>query len=173
MTAIAAIGVLAGAILLYYGIRALMRTLAVRELAALPLVEQQTVTLPAPGEIVLALRGKMFSTAFRGVAFDLRDARTGTGVPGSPVLVRSSRTNLAGVTTLSVRRFTIPSAGTFVLIVSGLKPEIDYKEARLVLHRARGAAIVLHILWIVGASALLVSTLVIGALSAAGVIGGA
>lgn len=168
LTAACVFGVVAGVVLLYAGVRSLLRTTAARELAALPVAAEQTVAIAKPGEIVLALRDRLFSQRFRGVSFALRDARTHVPVPGTPIVVRSGRTTLAGRVTLAVHRFAIPHPGAFVLSASGLAPGTDYTEARLVLERPQGAAIVLHVLWLVGAALLAVLALVFGLLSAGG-----
>lgn len=157
--------IITAAVALAKGVPALTAALQQEELANLPLAATGTVDLPEAGEIVLSLRGALGSRDFAQASFTLRDPN-GQAVPSSMIVVRSSRTTLAGDTTLSVRRFSIPAAGRYQLDVSGLGAEPQSTQNRLILSKAGDANLTLRIVWVVGAAVTLLAAIVFSALVA-------
>ena len=151
------------------GIRALMRLNADSEIAVLPVLAEQHVFLSAAGEVLLAVRTKLGDTRFGGVSFALRYA--GGAVEGRPVVLRSRSTDLSGTVTLVVHRFTLPQPGEFLLSANGLAAARDYSDARLVLVRPNGGAVLLRILQVLAAAAVLIGSLVAIGLALIGRIG--
>lgn len=168
-----ALALLAGAVsvwLLLLAVRALMRQLSAREIAVLPVVASQVVRLDAGGAVVLALRGRQFRTGFGQASFELREAARGEAVPAQTLLMRSRSSGLDGQVTLSVRRFEPQAAGSYELTVAGLPAAADFREARLVLLRDNGAALVLRIGAVVACAVVLLGALVFAVLLAAGAL---
>ena len=124
-----------------------------------------------PAVVVLAVSGSQFRTGFGGATFALKDAATGREVASETVVVRTKRSSLNGTVTLSVRRFTVPHAGDFVLEARGLSPGIEDSGARFVLQRSHEVALAIHILRVVGSAVLLLAAIVVAVLSATGKIG--
>jgi hypothetical protein len=156
---------LAAGFALVKGIPVLSAALRQAELANLPLAPAGTVDIPEAGEIVLSLRGAFGSRDFARASFILRDAN-GQSVPSSMILMRSSRTTLAGETTLAVRRFTLATAGRYYLEVSGLTPADQSSRNRLILSKAAGSSRLLPLVWVAGAAVVLLAAFVFSAIVA-------
>ncbi len=165
------VAALVAAGLMVQGIRALLRVSAANALAVLPAQSHQTVSLAEAGPVVLAVSGSQFRTGFGGATFALKDAATGREVASETVVVRTKRSSLNGTVTLSVRRFTVPHAGDFVLEARGLSPGIEDSGARFILQRSHQVALAIHILRVVGSAVLLLAAIVVAVLSATGKIG--
>jgi hypothetical protein len=148
------------ALALAKGIPALRAALQTEELAVLPLASGGTVDIREPGELVLSLRGALGSRDFAKASFALRDA-AGTPAPSRLIVVRSARTRLDGETTLSVRRFTISSPGSYQLEVTGIDAGSGSAMSRLVLSRPGGATLAFPLLWVVSAAVALLASLVL------------
>lgn len=157
--------------LLIGGVRALLRLSAAHELSVLPAKPIQTVSFAEPGTVVLALRGKQFQRGFGATTFTLRSVATGQEVASEAVIVRGQRSSLAGVVTLTVRRFAVPQSGDYLLEAKGLSPDLEDSAAGFVFQRPHGMSLVVHIVWVVGSAALLLTSIVVGALLISGRLG--
>jgi len=166
--ALCGIGVPVAAGLLAWAIRSLVALYGAGELAVLPVRAEQKVFLSEEGEVVLAIRARQGSRGFGGVTFALRSAGTPVAVDGRPIVWRSRWIDLSGTATVSLHRFSVPQPGEFVLVAKGLHADRDYTQMRLVLKRPTGLAVPLHILWVLGAAAGLIVSLVFGLLAALG-----
>lgn len=155
----------AAGVALAQGVPALTAVLQQEELANLPLVPTGTVDIPEAGEVVLSLRGTLGSRDFAQTSFTLRDANR-QAVPSSAIVMRRSRTTLAGETTLTVRRFSVPAAGRYQLEVSGLVSDDHSTQSRLILSKVAGSNLTLRVLWVVGAAVVLLAALAFSAILA-------
>jgi hypothetical protein len=166
------VGTLAGGVALWNGVRALIRASTAGTIAELPVSLEQPVFLTETGIVVLAIRTGALRTGFGGVSYTLRHAGSGVPVPGRPVLMRMRRTDLHGVVTLGVHRFEVPQPGEYLLVARGLMTDRDYAEARLVLERPRGPAVLLRILQVIAAAGATIVSIVFGALALLGRLDG-
>ena len=137
-------------------IRSLIRTNGEAVVATLPAIAEQTVVLD-PGEYALAVESRHFSRDFAAVDFELQDSG-GTRIPLPNVLLRT-RVSSSSRAQLELRRFTIASAGIYLLVTSGLIPAADSAN-RLVVRRPVGPQIVLHIVTLVVLGILAIGSLV-------------
>lgn len=155
---------LIGGVALSMGIGSMRAALRAMEVAVLPLANAATVEIREPGEVVLALRGRLGTRDFAAAEFTMRDAAGGP-VDSSLILMRTATTSLSGETTLSVRRFQIRAAGRHELVVTGLDAATLSVGSRLVLTRPGGAAVALRVAWVVAAGVLLLAAIVFSALT--------
>lgn len=146
------------------GVPLLRTALHVDELAALPLATGGDVEIRQAGEVILSLRGSLGSRDFAKAFFDLRDS-AGKPVPSSMIVARSLRTDLAGETTLAVRRFTIPAPGRYRLDARGIDPGLIAHNSRLILSIPAGSKAALYVIWVVLAALALLGSLVFSVLS--------
>ena len=156
--------------LLLAAVRGLLKHPAGREVAVLPVVASQQVRLDNAEPVVLALRGRQFRTGFGQASFGLRDMGRGEAVAARTLVVRSRSSGFDGQVTLSVRRFEPMGAGLFELTVDSLPRDADFGNARLVLLRDNGTALVLRIVAVVAGAIGLVGALVLAALLATGTL---
>lgn len=141
------------------GVPKLISAMQVKALADFPLTSGGTVEITEAGALILSLRGKLGATDFASATFALRDA-TGTAVPSSTILMRSSRTGLDGKTTLAVRRFAVPAAGRYQLEVAGIDAAKVSADSRLLLTRPSGTSLIGRVLWVIAAAVALLASIV-------------
>lgn len=144
------------------GIAHLRAAIEIRELANLPLAANGAVDFSAPGEVVLWLCGRLGRRDFAGLSFALRDAQ-GRAVESTPIIVRSSRTDIRLGTKLAVRRFRIPAAGRYTLAAEGFDAAKASAHNRLVIAQPSGWRATGAILWVVAAALTLLVSLVFSA----------
>lgn len=147
--ALAVAGVFLGPLVAVIGLVKFLNVLARNEVARLPVVPEQKVTVPAPGSYILALEGPQFTWigAIRYAMLDPRGAQVESfsGIGG----MRSSGFTRARST---VRRFLLRNGGTHTLVVTGA-PQ-DASELTLILSKALTTG---EMLWVV---AMVIATVV-------------
>ncbi|MFA4904578.1 MAG: hypothetical protein WC600_17750 [Desulfobaccales bacterium] len=163
------IGLLAGLALLWNLIARLRRMLKESVELAVPVARQQQIEFRTPGEKGLHIEGPLFTTAFAGVSFTLRDEATGQAVPLRMVLFRSSVRGFSKMRMLLYRCF-ISHAGCFDLAIAGMKEGRDYSDCRIVFAKPYVAKTVLFILGLLLASGLTICSIVFGLLTLLGQI---
>ena len=147
-------GAILAAIALSFAIPALVRRARIDALATLPVAPEQRVELLA-GDVILHLSGRLGTTKFASLSFELIDAAGGT-VPSRIVVMRSRRSvGLFGVL-LAVRRFRVPAAGSYKFRVTGITADRDYSDCRLVFARPQDAGLVLSVIGVVLSAVLLI-----------------
>jgi hypothetical protein len=167
--ALGSIGVLLGAIVLYFCIRRIFALLRDSELAGLPAADGGEVTLDSIGTCVLHVEQPRLNLAMLRARFVLRDLETGIDVPSSPVLFRTTVSGFATVR-WSARYFEIAHAGRYRLVVDGINPDSDLSRIRLIFTRPFGAMLMFLIIGILCASICLIGSIVFTALTATGKI---
>jgi hypothetical protein len=146
------------AVLLALVIRSLLRMLAAANVMSLPVREAQTVSIAEPGLYDLNVQGRLGTTDFGGLGYEMRSAAGGE-VAMERVVFRSTVTSMSGRVKLQVRSFTIAEPGDFTLRIAGLRPDVS-PDNRLVISRPVRARMVLHILGLVAFGALTIGSLV-------------
>jgi hypothetical protein len=144
-------------------VRSLIRTTRASLVASVPLCERQTLPLPSAGDYDLYVEGKRFSRDFGGLDFALAD-RSGTALPMRRSLLRTQVSSGSRVR-LAVRSFRVDAAGDVTLSTTGIRPAQD-PENRIVIARPFRAALVAHVLALVGLSIAAIGSLVGTILSA-------
>ena len=138
-------------------VRSLIRTTRASVVASVPLRERQILPLPGAGHYDLYVEGKRLSRDFGGLDFALSD-RSGTTLPMHRLLVRTQASSLSRVR-LALRSFRVDAAGDFTLSATGIKPEQD-PENRIVIARPVRAALVAHVVALIGLSIAAIGSLV-------------
>jgi len=113
-------------------------------------VPEQSLTIRAPGEIVLLAEVPRFGSDFRTFEYEIVEQATGQGTKIKYDFVRTPGA-VYGLTTMRVPlgRMTAPRAGTYVVRIAGLQGEKDYSGSRLLLSRPYLGRMVAQILAIV------------------------
>ena len=143
--------------LLIRTVRSLIRTTRASVAASVPLREQQILALPGAGHYLLYVEGKRLSRDFGGLDFALSD-RSGATLPLRRTLLRTQLSSLSRVR-LALRNFRVDAAGDVTLSTTGIRPEQD-PENRIVIARPFGAALVAHVLALIGLSIVAIGSLV-------------
>lgn len=162
--ALGAVGVLLGAAVLYFCIRRIFALLRDSELACLPAAESGEVTFNQPGTVVLHVDQPRLNMAMWRARYTLRDTTTGTDVPTSPVLFRTTVSGFKTVR-LSVRYFEVQHAGRYRLLVEGINAASDASRVQLIFTRPFAAKLMLSILGILVGSACLIGSVTLTALN--------
>ncbi len=150
----------AGLVSVWLGIRtvrSLIRTTRASVVASAPLRERQILPLPGAGSYDLYVEGKRLSRDFGGLDFALSD-RSGATIPMRRLLLRTQVSSLSRVR-LALRSFDVGAAGDVALTTSGIRPAQD-PENRIVIARPSRAALVAHLLALVGLSIAAIGSLV-------------
>ena len=147
---------------LAFSIRGLLGLLRGKAVSTVPLRAQSTIAIPSASTYDLSVSGKLGTTDFAGVDFQMHDA-SGTVVPMRTVVMRASRTSMSGRSTLQLRKFDAPHSGNYVLTVTGIREGSDPGNT-IVIGRPAGFALVGWILGIVLSGALLIVSIVASAL---------
>ena len=116
---------------------ALIRIFSMRAasvVATLPLVAEQRVQFPAPGDYILNADAPRFSTAFGGLSYSLVDIAAGREISSFPALLRAHSAGMVRVR-MALRRFFVERAGEHLLRISGLDGR-DRGDARVVFSKA-------------------------------------
>lgn len=148
--------------MLAFGIRGLLGLLRGKTVATVTLRTQSTIAIPSAGPHDLSVSGRLGTTDFAGVDFQMHDESGGV-VPMRPVVMRVSRTSMSGRSTLQLRQFDAPRPGNYVLTVTGIREGSDPGNT-IVIGRPVGFALVGWILAIVLSGALLILSIVASAL---------
>lgn len=156
--------VVAGVALLR-GITDLRSAMHTEEVAVLPLAVGGTFDVREVGDLNLSLKGRLGSRDFAHASFFLRDS-AGNPVTSTPIIMRSVRTTLAGETTVAVRRFAVRTPGRYLLEVTGVDLSRIAGGSSLVLSRPSGKPVMMRVLWVVGASVMMLGALVFSAVAA-------
>lgn len=151
-----ALGVLA------FSIRGLLRLLRGRTVTSVTLGTQSTISIPSAGPYDLSVSGRLGTTDFAGVDFQMYD-ESGSAVPLRPVVMRVSSTSMSGRTTLQLRTFDAPRSGNYALTVTGIRAGSDPGNT-IVIGRPAGGPLVGWILAIVFSGVLLILSIVASAL---------
>jgi hypothetical protein len=144
-------------------VRSLIRTTRASVVASVPLRERQILSLPGAGDYDLYVEGKALSRDFGGLDFALSDPR-GATLPMRRLLLRTQSSSLSRVR-LALRSFRVDAAGDVTLSATGIAPGQD-PENRIVIARPFRAALVAHVLALVGLSIAAIGSLVGTILSA-------
>ena len=151
-----ALGVLA------FSVRGLLGLLRGKTVSTDSLRPQQTIAIPSAGTYDISVSGRLGTTDFAGVDFQMRD-EAGTAIPMRTVVMRASRTSMSGRSTLQLRKFDAPRPGNYVLTITGIREGSDPGNT-VVIGRPAGFALVGWILGIIFAGALLILSIVASAL---------
>jgi hypothetical protein len=127
---------------------------------SLPLVPIQTVSFPLDGRLALSLEGRRGSN-LAGLDFDLRDS-AGSAVELHKVLLKTTVSGGARVR-LQVRSLILPHDGSYLLNISGMRPDLDL-ENRVVFSRPIGGILFRHVLVLVALGILTLGSLVLSIL---------
>ncbi len=103
---------------LIFTILGLVRLGASTSLAALPLLDQQSVPFSEAGRVVLAVEGPRLSRRFSDLTFELVSP-SGTSLAGSNIWVRSYRSGVS-VVQVDLLSFTLPAPGQYLLRIRNL-----------------------------------------------------
>jgi hypothetical protein len=160
--ALAFAAMLFGVVLLFFSIRALLGVLRDSEVARMPAAAEQTVNFPAGGAYILYLSGPRLSKAPMHAKFSLRDG--GAEVPSMPKF-RQLRSSGFSTASISLRRFHVPHAGTYRLLVTGIAVGPDLSRTEFVFRTPNAGALVLRILGIILGGVALVSGIVLTSLT--------
>ena len=127
---------------------------------SLPLMPSQTVIFPVKGPLDLYLETRRGSN-LAGLDFRLRDT-AGAAIELHKVVLRTTVSGGARVR-LQLRSFVLPHDGSYLLNISGLRPDLD-PENRVVFSRPVGGMILRHVLALVALGILTVASLVLSIL---------
>jgi hypothetical protein len=147
---------------LVFSVRGLLGFLRGKTVTTVTLRTQSTIAIPSAGTHDLSVSGRLGTTDFAGVDFQMHD-ESGNAVPMRPVLMRVSGTSMSGRSTLQLRKFDAPRTGNYVLTVTGIREGSDPGNT-IVIGRPAGFALVGWILAIVLSAALLILSIVASAL---------
>jgi hypothetical protein len=119
-------------------------------LASVPIIPQQEVSLPSPGDVLVMMEVPRIGSDFRSFRIELVEKQTGQATAMSYSLVAAQGATYR-FTTMQVPFGRMPSAraGVYVVRIVGLQPGKDYSSHRLILSRPYMARLVLQILAIV------------------------
>jgi hypothetical protein len=113
------------------------RTSFTKALLTAPLLPEQTLDFAIGGDVALYLGGPIGTTKFAFLKFALID-EMGQAVPSRMILFRMHKTTLEGRVRLEYRQFSLPRPGRYRLIVTGMRPGVDYSECGLSFDRPFG-----------------------------------
>lgn len=147
---------LIAAAVLGWTIRSLIRTMRGSVVAAIPLRDVQTFSLPQPGALDLYVEGTRFSRDFGSVEFALSDP-AGAAVNLQSVWFRTTISGASRVR-LHLRSFKVVEAGDFTLRITGIKPYQDPAN-RIVFATPVRARMVLHVLALIALGILTMASL--------------
>jgi len=170
----------AGAWLLAYAIRRVVRLVRGSVLFRAPLVVEQDLEFEEAGAVVMhaeaplsktVLRGNRYAPppAFRGLEYEIRHAQGGPAVPLRGTLGTGT---VSGVhkTRVPLKSFTVDHPGAYVLSVRNLTPTADTPLYAFVFSRPYGIAMPLYILTIVVGGMLFIGGTVLGVLRLSGAL---
>jgi len=160
---------LAALALLSLTVASLLRTVRGSVVALAPIRAEQGLTFNTAGDLVLNLEGRTLASNAGSLRFTLTRPTGGPGsvIPLRPVVFRTEVSS-SSRTRLELYRFTLPSEGPYVLLISGIDSTRDYSNDAIVFTRPVRAAIVLHVLSLIVFGAVFIGLLVISGLSLAG-----
>lgn len=160
---------LAALALLSLTVASLVRTVRGSVVALAPIRAEQGLTFNAAGDLVLNLEGRTLASSARGLRFTLTRPTGGPGsvIPLRPVAFRTEVSS-SSRTRLELYRFTLLSAGSYVLRVSGIDRTRDYGSDAIVFTQPVRAAIVVHVLSLIVLGAVFIGLLVVSGLSLTG-----
>jgi hypothetical protein len=136
-------GITVGIVLSALSIVRLVRLARQPELARAPIVPQSTVTFAQAGPAELGLEGPLFTSKFRDLGFELLDP-AGQPVRLDRLWTRTSSSGFAR-TRLSLYGIHIAQPGAYAVRVTGIDPEIDYRECAVVFVRPAGTGVALGV----------------------------
>ena len=141
--------------------RRLVRAVRRAVVARVPVRAEQPVAFAESGAFTLSVEARRWARELRGLTFALVDARDGARVPLRPVVLRAEVASWSRVRR-EVARFALDAPGTYVLAVGGAAREEAAGRDGLAVVFARpvGAAIVGHVLALVGLGFVLIAALV-------------
>lgn len=169
----------AGAWLLAYAIRRVVRLVRGSVLFRAPLVAEQDLHFDEAGTVVMHaeaplsktfLKGNRYAPppAFRRLEYEIRHAQGGVAVPLRGTL--GAATSGFHKTRVPLKSFSVDHPGAYVLSVRNLTPSADTQACAFVFSRPYGIAMLLSILAIVLGGMLFIGGTVLGVLRLSGVL---
>jgi len=135
--------------------------------AALPVVAQQRIVLPAPDRYSILVQGSLGERGLGDLRFSVVNDRDGAPVNVSPVYVRGSGTTLDGSVRLELFSFTA-GGGPHTLLTLGLDPTRDYARNRVIIARRSRGGLALRIVGLVVSGMVAIGSIVAASLIIAG-----
>ncbi|HTE43738.1 MAG TPA: hypothetical protein VK636_00730, partial [Gemmatimonadaceae bacterium] len=143
-------------------VASLLRTVRGSVVTSVPIRTEQRVTFEHDGDMVLNLDGRVLSRGAAGLRFALArvDSAGEVAVALRNVLFRT-HVSSASRSRLELYSFTVPSAGAYLLRISGVDPATDYSADTVVFTRPFHGALVFHILSLIVLGIMLVGSLIV------------
>jgi hypothetical protein len=155
--------VVLGAVVLFFSIARILALLRESEVARLPVAAQGNVTFNETGRFVLHIEQPRLNMALLHAEFALQEAVTGTPVPSSPVIFRTTTSGFS-TASVSVRYFDIAHPGTYRLVITGIDTSSDRSRVALIFTRPYAGSLVFLILCIIFGAACAIGGFVFTAL---------
>lgn len=133
----------------------LVRIIRLSLLQQVPLRYEAKVRFNEKGKVLMHIEGPRFTTAFRGLSYELYDINSNQHVKMRRNLMPMQSSGISSVRTLH-RVLHITRQGEYVLRIHGLQGNKDYKNCSIVFTRPYGLAVFLHILGILFAGGCLI-----------------
>lgn len=161
---IAAVSSVGGAIMLTISIRNLLHMLKASDLARVPLKEQQQLTFPMAGPVVLCVEGPLLTRRFAALSFIL-EAADGAAVPSQNNWFRATSSSFSKVR-MQLQTYWLPHPGCYLLRIQPLGDyQPDDAEHAIIFVKPHLTATFGYILGIIFAAWLLLGGIVFFALN--------
>jgi len=158
----------AALVALGFVIKNLVTSVRAAVICSVPLTPTQAIEFREPGTVILNLDGPRLSRRFSGLTFVLNTS-DGLPIEGRMILFRA-RTSGFSTASLSYKEFDIPRPGPYVLRIDGLgQPREDDSKHSIIFTRPHMAKTIAHILGIILAAGVFITSMVFLGLRLAGV----
>jgi len=130
---------------------------------SLPVVPEQSVTLPRPDRYAVLAEGRLGERGLGDLRYSVTAEADGRELSVSPVYVRSQSTSMDGTVRLELFSFSA-NAGRHTIRVAGIDATRDYTQNRIVIARQSRGQLAVRIVALVAAAILTLGCLVGSAL---------
>jgi len=159
--AVAALG------LLSWTVVRLLRTVRGSVVSTVPIRAEQRLTINGTGEFAFNLEGPIGSLRPMNLRYELSSADGATRIPLTQIVWNTDVTSMSR-SRMELYRFTLPSAGEYLLRIDGINPTADYGAVTIVITRQYRGSLVLHVLALIALGTALIGCIVISGLVLSG-----
>jgi hypothetical protein len=159
--AVAALG------LLSWTVVSLLRTVRGSVVTTVPIRAEQRLTINGTGEFAFNLEGPIGSLRPMNLRYELSSADGATRIPLAQIVWNTDMTSMSR-SRMELYRFTLPSAGEYLLHIDGINPTADYSDVTIVITRQYRGSLVLHMLALIALGTALIGCIVVSGLVLSG-----
>jgi hypothetical protein len=153
--------------LLSWTVVSLLRTVRGSVVATVPIRAEQRFTINGTGEFAFNLDGPIGSLRPLSLRYELSSADGATRIPLSVITWNTDVASMSR-SRMELYRFTLPSAGEYLLRIDGISSSVDYNAVTIVISRQYRGSLVLHVLALIAFGTALIGCIVVSGLVLSG-----